>query len=131
MKKIAAMLLTILLVLSTLFAVPSIAEERASVAFKMTSIALTTSLYAEFRATTNRDYSTIKVSSCILQEMDGDDVVDSITLTPPSTTATNTDLFVASADYESEGTSGKSYRIKAVFWADGYTVTGYSRVIDF
>lgn len=130
MKKTFSIILLALL-LSTIVGNCAIAESRASDAFKVTTIALTKNLYAEFRATTRRDYNEIKISSVTLQEMDGNKVVDSKTLTAPSTTATDTDMFVASADYQSEGTSGKSYRIKATFWADGYTVTGYSRTIDF
>lgn len=131
MKRKLSFFLLMLLLLNVLFGTMAVAESRESQAFKATTIALTTSLFAEFRATTNRNYSTIKVSSCSLQEMNGSTVVSSITLQVPQATATNTDSFNTTKDYSQNGTHGKSYRIKATFWADGYTVTAYSRIINY
>lgn len=131
MKKAISILLLATLLVFIVLSTSGMAEVRASVAFKVTTIALTDDMYVEFRATTNNVYNTIKISSCTLEVMDGTNVSSSKSLTPPSTTATNTDMFVASANYKSEVSSGKSYRIKAVFWADGYTVTAYSRIVSF
>lgn len=131
MKRKISGFLSMLLLLNALFGTIAVAETRESVAFKITSIALTTGLYAEFRATTNRPCSTIKVSSCVLQEMNGSTVVSSKSLSAPGPNATNSSTLNAYADYSAKGTHGKSYRIKATFWADGYTVTAYSRIVNY
>ena len=95
MKKKTSCFLSMLLLLTTLFGTMAIAEPRESVAFKSTTIALTTGLYAEFSATTNRPCSTIKVSSCTLQEMNGNTVVSSTSLSAPGPNATNSSMLNA------------------------------------
>lgn len=109
-------------------AAASATEYRASDMFESTFVITGSDLYTEFGASTRRNAESIYVSSCTLEEMDSrGQVVTSTELTPPSKIATNTSNFGADATYS--GTSGKRYRIKAVFYADGYTVTSYSKIV--
>lgn len=105
-------------------------ERRASDMFESTYVITGSDLYTEFGASTRRNADSIYVLSCTLQEMDDDDnVIDSTSLTPPSLVVHDTSNFTADATYS--GTPGKRYRIKAVFYADGYTVTSYSRIVTY
>ncbi|WP_461811514.1 hypothetical protein [Faecalimonas sp.] len=100
----------------------------ASPVFESGYIAMNKSLYTEFGASTKKICDEIYVSSCTLQEMDKNDkVISSTEVTPPSDVAKNTSNFTAWETYS--GTSGKRYRMKAVFSADGYTITRYSRIV--
>lgn len=103
---------------------------RASKVFESGYVITGSDLYTEFGASTRKEYPVIYVSSCTLQEMDDNDkVVASTKLTPPSDKAENASDFVAWKTYS--GTSGKKYRIKAVFSAGGETITRYSTTVVY
>lgn len=112
-------------------AIPASAiENRASDMFESTYVITGNDLYTEFGASTRRNADSIYVSSCTLEEMDNaGNVVASTRLTPPSKIVKDTSNYTADATYS--GTSGKRYRIKAVFYADGYTVTSYSKIVTY
>lgn len=125
--------LTIVLILAALLAsIPSAsAQIDASEVFESGYVMLGSDLFVQFGAATRFDCKKIYVSSCTLQEMDSNDnVVSTTNLTPPST-AVKGNTFTAFADYGSKGTSGKRYRIQAVFNADGATITRTSVTVSF
>ena len=84
-----------------------------------------------FYCPTNQSKRKLKMTSCILQIKTGSVWVDSMTLTAPSKVATNTSRYSAAKDYSSSCSSGNTYRIKAVFDADGHTKTAYSNSISY
>lgn len=103
-------------------------ESRASEMFNETYVMVNSKLETEFGAGTKKIAKSIYVSSCILQELDKNNrVIASTNLTPPDKVVNNGSDYTATAKYS--GISGKRYRIKAVFYADGYTVTSYSRIL--
>ncbi len=105
------------------------ADQQASPVFDSGYVMIGSDLFAEFGASALVQCSSIYVSSCSLQEMNGNTVVRTITLTPPSTRVTNAYDFTAWKSYAGSGTSGKRYRIKAVFYGNGYTITRYSNIV--
>lgn len=122
--------LSICCIMIMLFGVASASaiEFRASDMFESTYVITGSDLYTEFGASTRRNADSMYVLSCTLQEMDSNDrVVASTKLTPPQKVVEGKSNFTADATYS--GTSGKRYRIKAVFYADGYTVTSYSKIV--
>lgn len=108
------------------------AQIRASRVFEGGYVMADTSLYVEFGASAHIYCEKIYVSSCTLQEVDVEgNVISSKALTPPSTVAKNAFEFTASASYKDKGVSGKSYQVKAVFWAEGETITRTSVPVTF
>ncbi len=74
--------------------------------------------------------TTIKVDSCILQKMEGGNWVFDQSLTCP-TCLPNAVRYSMSMDYSAKLTSGTTYRIVAVFAADGETRTATSDEITY
>ena len=103
----------------------ALAGTHANSAFSSTEVALSASMYADFTALTTRDYPKITVS-VTLQRKDGSSWIDDRDLPAPVFAASNTAVWGASKDYSDYGTSGETYRIKAVFDAEGVTATAYS-----
>ena len=97
----------------------------ASSTFKSSAVTLNSSGTATFSATATKKCNLIKVDSCTLQIKIGISWVDAKALATP-VSATNCYTYQKTKSYGSEMTSGKTYRIKAVFNADGETVTCYS-----
>lgn len=132
MKKI--LLRTI--ILSTIMAVLSVSismaavEPRAHDTFQKATVALTSSKIVMFSATTVVEAASIQVTSCTLQKKAGTVWVFSGALTPPSYIASNANTYGASVDYSSSISTG-TYRIKAVFSADGETITSTSNEKTF
>lgn len=100
-------------------------EPKANTAFSSTEVALSSSMYADFFALTTKSYSKITVS-VTLQRKEGSSWVYDRSLPAPVFPSSNTNTWAVSKDYSSYGTSGKTYRIKAVFNAEGVTATAYS-----
>lgn len=98
--------------------------------FRAYSVSLNSSGKATFSATTTKTCASIKVSSCTLQVKSGSDWTDSKTLTAPAGVTDCSSIYVTKS-YASDLTSGKTYRLKAVFNADGGTVTCYSGEISY
>ena len=123
-KRMGVFLFTVLFMVSmmTTFA---FAGTQANPAFSSTEVALSASMYADFTALTTKDYPKITVS-VTLQRKNGSSWINERTLPAPTFTASNTAVWGASKDYSSYGTIGETYRIKAVFNADGVTATAYS-----
>lgn len=133
-KTFVAFLCLVLFTLSC--ASVGLAATQENLIFESASVAISSSMYADFYAGTHRNCSSIYVSSCTLQKKNSSGSwVYAATLTPPSDTATNTSNFGALADYESSCTSGNTYRVRAVFKAvyDGttYTVTRTSNSVQY
>lgn len=99
--------------------------------FDSATISLSSSMKASFSALTSYKSSKIQVTSCTLQRKNGNTWNDVATLTPPSTVATNAYSYRASSAYSSAATSGYTYRVWAVFNADGHTVTRYSNSVAY
>lgn len=103
-------------------------EGRASEVFESAYVVMGSDYFTEFGVSAQYNCPSIYVSSCALQEMDSKGKVIATTkLTPPSDKAKNTSNFTAWKTYS--GTKGKRYRIKAVFYADGETMTCYSTIV--
>lgn len=100
---------------------------RADAVFSSTEISLSTKMNASFTAQTKVKASEIKVTEI----KDGSKWVDDGDLPPPSKNATDTTRYTASKDYSGDCTSGNTYRIKAVFDADGHTITAYSNSVNY
>ena len=111
------------------FSLSAIAQIDASQVFESGYVMLDTDLFVEFGAATRYSCDEIYVSSCKLQEMDSSgNVVSSKSLTAPSTVVKGS-TFTAFGDYGGKGTSGKRYRVQAVFYADGATITRTSGTV--
>ena len=105
-------------------------EDRASPIFESGYVITGSDLYTEFGASTKKNVSNLYVSSVQLQEMDRNDtVVSSKSVTVPSYKVQNDSNYTAWKTYS--GTSGKRYRVKAVFYADGYYITRYSNIVIY
>lgn len=77
-----------------------------------------------------RHRATIAVNSCILQKKEGSNwVFDQSLSCPPSTS--NATRYSKNMDYSAKLTSGTTYRIVAVFAADGETRTAMSDGITY
>ena len=105
-------------------------EGRASPVFESGYVITDSSLYTEFGAATKKDVKNLYVSSVTLQEMDGNgNVLSSKALAAPTEKVhDNCDITVWKTY---SATSGKKYRIKAVFYADGYYITRYSNIVTY
>ena len=105
-------------------------EDRASPIFESGYVITGSDLYTEFGASTKKNVSNLYVSSVQLQEMDQNNaVVSSKSVTAPSYKVQNDSNYTAWKTYT--GTSGKRYRVKAVFYADGYYITRYSNIVTY
>lgn len=102
----------------------------ANASFKTSSVKFSSAGKATFSATTISKCASIKVSSCTLQVKSGSDWTDSKALTTPAGVTDCSSIYVTKS-YASDLTSGKTYRLKAVFNADGGTVTCYSGEISY
>lgn len=98
----------------------------ANSVFAEASVYLSTSMVADFTASTRLICPSIIVSSCTLQRKVNGYWVNAGSLTPPTSTAYNTSDFGAQKDYSGSCTKGYTYRIYAVFSACGETVSRYS-----
>ena len=120
MKQIAVLCIALSIVLIPV--VVSAVEPFASYVFASADVSLNSNKSGVFNATTI--YATsVSVTSCTLQRKDGSKWIDVGSLTPPSHTSSNSYSFSAIANYSSSLINGNTYRITAVFSADGETVT--------
>ena len=101
------------------------AGTQANSAFSSTEVIFTSSMYAEFFAFTTKSYPKITVA-VTLQRKEGSSWVNERTLPAPVFTSSNTTTWGTSKSYSSYGTVGETYRLKAVFNAEGITTTAYS-----
>ena len=127
----SGMSIMLMLMLFANYALAAMVTPYADTVFSSTRVSLSTQMDASFTAQTKSKQAEIKVTSCILQIKTGSVWVDSMTLTAPSKVATNTSRYSAAKDYSSSCSSGNTYRIKAVFDADGHTKTAYSNSISY
>ena len=134
MKKnwlLTALGIMLILILFTNCALAYTATPYADTVFSSARVSLSTQMDASFTAQTKSKQAEIKVTSCILQIKTGSVWADSMTLTAPSKVATNANRYTASKNYSGSCSSGNTYRIKAVFDADGHTKTAYSNSISY
>ena len=125
-------LVTILiLMLFANYALAAMVTPFADTVFSSARVSLSTKMNASFTAQTKAMKAEIKVTECVLQVKNGTDWNDSTTLTAPSKVATNTIRYSAANDYSINCSSGNTYRIKAVFDADGYSKTVYSNSVSY
>lgn len=103
----------------------------ADTVFSSAEVSLSTKMNASFTARTKSSKAEIKVTECVLQIKSGGTWRDEVSLTPPSKIATNTGRYSAAKDYSSSCSSGNTYRIKAIFDADGHTKTAYSNSVSY
>lgn len=132
MKKVVAIISIICLLISS--AVAATAEAGitpySDECFRDAKVAISSSGRVTFTATLKYRCSTVEVTSCILQKKIGDNWTFAETLTVPESAA-NTMRYSKSKDYSSNMTSGVSYRVVAVFNADGTTRTATSGAITY
>lgn len=103
-------------------------QSHASEVFESAYVMTGSDLFTEFGVSAKHDCPSIYVQSCYLQEMNSSGkVIASTRLTPPPDKSTNYSEFTAWAQYS--GVKGKRYRIKAVFYAEGETMTCYSTIV--
>lgn len=95
------------------------------------SVAFNSKGKAVFSAITTFKFSELSVTSCTLQVKEGNTWTHDATLTPPSHVAKDRFSYSAEKTYSLSCTSGKTYRLKAVFNADGHTITKYSNEVKF
>ena len=126
-----SIMLMLMLMLFANYALAAMVTPYADTVFSSARVSLSTQMDASFTAQTKSKQAEIKVTSCILQIKTGSVWADSMTLTAPSKVATNTSRYSAAKDYSSSCSSGNTYRIKAVFDADGHTKTAYSNSISY
>lgn len=123
-KKSIMILCAISLVLCTILS-SAYAGTQANSAFSSTEVIFSSSMFAEFSALTTKSYPKITVS-VTLQRKEGSSWVNERALPAPTFEASNTTTWGTSKSYSSYGTTGETYRLKAVFNADGVTATAYS-----
>lgn len=123
-KRICTVLCAVALVLCMSLS-SSFAGTRANPAFSSTEVIFTSSMFAEFSALTTKSYPKITVS-VTLQRKEGSSWVNERALPAPTFAASNTTTWGTSKSYSSYGTVGETYRLKAVFNAEGVTATAYS-----
>ena len=129
LKRFGITMLSFLLLLTSI--VPAYAlEGRASPVFESGYVITDSSLYTEFGASTQKDVKNLYVSSVTLQEMDrkGNVLSSKALAAPTEKVHDNCDITVWKTY---SATSGKKYRIKAVFYADGYYITRYSNIVTY
>lgn len=90
--------------------------------FDSITINLTSKKYVAYQATAKEEHKEIKVTSCTLQKKSGTRWTDVGSLDAPTDVANNTRVYDATMDYSDDIGTG-TYRIKATFYADGYTVS--------
>lgn len=130
--KLIALILAAIMILS-LMSVLAIAQEvepYANLYFADASVAFDTRDYTVFSAFTTYVADRIAVASCSLQVEDGSFREMIQYLNPPGYVAMNTVTYSAEKTFSLNCESGKNYRIKAVFSADGHTVVRYSNELD-
>ncbi len=112
----------------------SLAEEitpYADLVFHNASISLSTRKDASFVGITYYKQKEISVTACSLEKKTGTDSWKQVTiLTPPKDICTDTHAYNSLVSYAAEIGVG-TYRIKATFNADGYTITRYSNERTF
>lgn len=101
------------------------AGTQANSAFSSTEVIFTSSMFAEFSALTTKSYPKITVS-VTLQRKEGTSWVNERPLPAPTFAASNTTTWGTTKNYSSYGTVGETYRLKAIFNAEGVTTTAYS-----
>ena len=127
----SGMSIMLMLMLFANYALAAMVTPYADTVFSSARVSLSTQMDASFTAQTKSKQAEIKVTSCILQIKTGSVWADSMTLTAPSKVAMNANRYTASKNYSSSCSSGNTYRIKAVFDADGHTKTAYSNSISY
>jgi hypothetical protein len=125
-KKYLGFLLCLILLSFIVQATAATFTPMADSVFSRTSVSVNTSMSATFSATAQLVCESISVTSCTLQVKNGSTWSNVGSVTPPSAVAENTTVYGAVKGYSSYCTSGKTYRLKAVFTADGHSLTSYS-----
>ena len=131
LKRITGLLLCLMMLLSIVHATAAIVTPMADPVFARTSVSINSSMSSTFSATTQLVCDSISVTSCTLQVKNGSTWSNVGSVTPPSTEAKNTTVYVAVKSYSSSCTSGKTYRLVAVFTADGHSLTSYSNQVTY
>lgn len=121
----------LILMLFANYASAAMVTPYADTVFSSARVSLNTKMNASFTAQTKAKQAEIKVTECVLQVKNGTEWNESTTLTAPSKVATNTSRYSAAKDYSSNCSSRNTYRIKAVFDADGYSKTVYSNSVSY
>lgn len=132
MKRLTASILAFILSLLMVHsAFASGIMPRADEYYSDAGVAFTSAGLAVFTATTTFQFDTLSVTSCTLQKKDGSNWNDAGALTPPAHVARNRFTYAAEKNYASRCSSGNTYRVVAIFNADGHTITRTSGEVDF
>lgn len=99
--------------------------------FDRASLTLYSDKTVSFSASTWGTKKSISVTSCSLQKKNGEKWERVKGLTAPKTVASNAYLYSSDMDYSDDIPDGGTYRVGAVFDADGYSITRYSSERSF
>lgn len=102
----------------------------SSAVFIRTAVGCTTTGSVRFTAQVSVSCDSISVTSCTLERKVGGDWVFSKYLNPPESKS-NTYSYWVTKNYSSELTRGNTYRIIAVFEANGESVTKISNTFTY
>ena len=131
MKRVMVSIISLVFVLSIVCVATAEMQPFANQYFYEASVAFNNQGKSVFTATTTFQFNNLSVTSCVLQMKSGNTWINSQTLTPPSTTASQRYTYSAEKTYSLNCVSGKTYRLKAIFNADGHTITRYSNEVRF
>lgn len=124
MKKVyAAVLLLAVLIVGYVAAQAQGVMPYADEVFNKNTVSLSADKKATFKAETMENVE-ITVTSCTLQKKSGSEWVYFKSLTPPD--GAYQKYYSDKSDYSGSIPDGGPYRLKALFYADGRTVTAYS-----
>ena len=127
MKKAVALLVCLCVLLSS---VGVLAEPRADAVFTSASITLSGSGNCTYRAATNTDADRIEITAVYLFKKVNGVWECAGSLPIPSYVATNTSTYSATINYYAYMGTG-TYRVQAMFNADGHEAYRYSNGVDF
>ncbi len=130
-KKLMTILMIGILIVFPIGSMQARAEMKplSSESFRLVNVKLQSTCQATFTATTHYR-TTIKINSCILQKKVGNIwTFDQSLSCPPS--SSNVIRYSEKMDYSGKMTIGNTYRIVAVFNADGETRTATSDGITY
>ena len=131
LKRVSVSIVLLVFVLSIFGVAAAEMQPFANQYFYEASVALNNQGKSVFTATTTFQFNNLSVTSCVLQVKSGNTWINCQTLTPPSTVASLRYTYSAEKTYSLNCVSGKIYRLKAIFDADGHTITRYSNEVGF
>ena len=132
MKRISVCMLALIMIVTLTCSAGAVEiQPFANEYYASASVAFNDEGETVFSALTTFQFNTLSVTSCVLQIKNGSSWSTSVVLTPPAHIARNRYSYLAQVNYADSCEPGNIYRIKAVFDADGHTITKYSIGVDF